>query len=120
MREGHTLLISSSFGVYWKLISIGLGGAMKSLAVTAVIVLFVAVLGGPLTYYLARFRPRENALFYLHRIFTTLLGFISTLMGFTLMVAQVSIVVRILGGLGLASAVLGIQRLYKKSRTSRR
>jgi len=93
---------------------------MKSLAVTAVIVLIVAVLGGPLTYYLARFRPRDKALFYLHRIFTTLLGFIATMMGFTLMVAQVSIFVRILGGLGLASAVLGIQRLYKKSRTSRR
>ena len=93
---------------------------MKSLAITAVAVLLVAVLGGPLTYYLARFRPRENALFYLHRIFTTLLGFIATMMGFTLMVARVSIFVRVLGGIGLASAVLGIQRLYKKSGSSRR
>jgi ABC-type spermidine/putrescine transport system permease subunit I len=93
---------------------------MKSLAMTAVAVLLVAVLGGPLTYYLARFRPRENALFYLHRIFTTLLGFIATMMGFTLMVAQVSVFVRVLGGIGLASAVLGIQRLYKKSGSSRR
>ena len=93
---------------------------MKSLALTAVAVLLVAVLGGPLTYYLARFRPRENALFYLHRIFTTLLGFIATMMGFTLMVARVSIFVRVLGGIGLASAVLGIQRLYKKSGSSRR
>ena len=93
---------------------------MKSLAMTAVAVLLVAVLGGPLTYYLARFRPRENALFYLHRIFTTLLGFIATMMGFTLMVARVSIFVRVLGGIGLASAVLGIQRLYKKSGSSRR
>ena len=42
------------------------------------------------------------------------------MMGFTLMVAQVSIFVRVLGGIGLASAVLGIQRLYKKSGSSRR
>jgi ABC-type glycerol-3-phosphate transport system permease component len=131
VRGGHTLLIERSLEMYWQFIGSLLadywqlirsesGGAMKSLAMTAVAVLIVAVLGGPLTYYLARFRPRENALFCLHRIFTTLLGFVSTLMGFTLMVAHVSIFIRILGALGLASAVLGIQRLYKKRRTSRR
>jgi hypothetical protein len=86
---------------------------MESLAVTAVIVLLLAILGGPATLLLSRARIRGRTLFVLHRIFTTVLGIFSILMGFTLVIAHVSIVVRLLGAMGLATGALGIMRLYR-------
>ena len=87
---------------------------MESLAVTAVIVLLLAILGGPATLLLSRVNIRGRALFVIHRIFTTILGIFSILMGFTLVIAHVSIVVRLLGAMGLITGALGIARLYRR------
>jgi hypothetical protein len=87
---------------------------MESLAVTAVIVLLLAILGGPATLLLSRASIRGRTLFFLHRIFTTVLGIFSILMGFTLVIAHVSIVVRLLGAMGLITGALGIARLYRR------
>ena len=74
---------------------------MQSLAVTAVIVLLLAIVGGPATLLLTRVSIRGRTLFILHRIFTTILGIFSILMGFTLLIAHVSVIVP---GFGLAVA----------------
>ena len=87
---------------------------MKSLAIVAVVVVFSAFLGGPITFLLSRATPRSRALFLLHRIFTTLLGLFSILMGFTLAAAHVPIFMRLLAAATSFIAALGIFRLYKK------
>jgi len=87
---------------------------MQSLAVTAVIVLLLAIVGGPATLLLTRVSIRGRTLFILHRIFTTILGIFSILMGFTLLIAHVSVIVRLLGAMGLITGALGITRLYRR------
>ena len=86
---------------------------MQGLAVTAIIVLALAVFGGPATYLLAGTRPRSQPIFWLHRIFVTLLGVGAILMGVTLMIAHLSIFVRALGALGAITAIVGLYRLFK-------
>ncbi len=93
---------------------------MENLAVTAVIVIALAIFGGPTTYLLSRFSPRSKPFFWLHRILTTILGIFSTLMGFTLAAAQLSIFIRILGGLGILAAAFGLFKLYSGNTRSRR
>ncbi len=87
---------------------------MQSLAVTAVIVLLLAIVGGPVTFLLSQSNPRGRSLFILHRVGTTILGFLSSLMSFTLMAAHLSIIIRLLGAIGLLSSVAGLIRLYRK------
>jgi ABC-type spermidine/putrescine transport system permease subunit I len=90
------------------------GGIVQSLAVTAVVILLLAILGGPATFLLSRSVPRGRSLFVIHRIFTTLLGFSAAMMGFSLMIAHVSIIVRVLGLVGMLSSGIGLVRLYRR------
>jgi hypothetical protein len=89
------------------------GARVQDLALTAVLVLAIAILGGPSTYLLARPRPRGLLLFWLQRVSVVLLGVASVLMGFTLMIAHLSFLIRALGALGAISAVAGIYRLFR-------
>jgi ABC-type glycerol-3-phosphate transport system permease component len=86
---------------------------VQDLALTAVVVLAIAIFGGPATYLLARPRPRGRSLFWLQRVLVVTLGVASLLMGFTLIIAHVSLLIRALGAFGAVSAVAGIYRLFR-------
>ena len=91
---------------------------MQGLAVTAIVVLAVAIFGGPATYLMAGAKPRTPILFWLHRTIVTLLGIGAILMGVTLTLAHISVIFRILGGVGAVIAIAGLYRLYKGRRKS--
>jgi hypothetical protein len=87
---------------------------MKSLAAFAATILGISLLGGPLTLYLTRIHPKKKFGFLVHLIFVTLLGSLSILMGLILITAKISIVVALVGIIGIATGGLGITRIYRR------